>query len=207
MRKLSKLSILVGIIAAFAFTGCQQPREDTTLNNNRNLNENRGAAFQADTAQTGMNMNATKAVAVVHSTDGNISGWVTFTKASDGVRVHAELKGLSEGEHGFHVHQYGDCRADDFSSAGGHYNPDNEKHGAPTDSIRHMGDMGNISTDGTATMDYVDHVINIDQIIGRAIIVHKGEDDLTSQPSGDAGPRVACGVIGLANEDFDNNNM
>lgn len=149
-------------------------------------------------------MQATTAVAVVHPTEGNdVQGWVTFTKEGDGVQVNGEFSGLTEGEHGFHIHQYGDCRASDGTSAGGHFNPANTQHGARTDSVRHMGDMGNITAgaDGNATVDYVDSVIDLNKIVGRGIVIHGGQDDLTSQPSGAAGARMACGVIGIANTD------
>lgn len=143
-----------------------------------------------------------KAVAVIHPTEGNdASGTVTFTTTDDGVQVQAEIEGLEEGNHGFHIHQYGDCSASDGTSAGGHFNPADNDHAGPTDSPRHMGDMGNIEADadGNATIDYVDSTIDMDQIIGRGLIVHGGEDDLESQPTGDAGPRMGCGVIGIGN--------
>ncbi|MCW9706011.1 superoxide dismutase family protein [Aliifodinibius sp. 1BSP15-2V2] len=143
-----------------------------------------------------------KMVAVVHPTEGNqVSGTVTFTKTADGVQVQGTISGLAEGKHGFHIHQYGDCTASDGTSAGGHYNPAGSEHAAPSDSARHMGDMGNIEADaeGNATVDYLDPVIELDKIRGRAVILHGGEDDLSSQPSGAAGPRKACGVIGIAN--------
>lgn len=129
----------------------------------------------------------------------NVSGTVTFEGTDEGVRVSGTINGLESGAHGFHVHQYGDCSAADGSSAGGHFNPNDNQHGAPDSSNRHMGDMGNIEVTGnSATVDYTDDVIELSQIIGRAVIVHAGEDDLTSQPSGDSGNRVACGVIGIA---------
>lgn len=181
----------------FAFVGCTQPQEDATNQDSTDTSMN--ASMQSHDMQMGMDVS--KAVAVIHSSGSDVSGWVTFTKANDGVRVQAEVTGLSEGKHGFHIHTYGDCRADDYSSAGGHYNPAHENHGAPADSVRHMGDMGNITASGTATIDYVDHVININKIVGRALILHGGTDDLTSQPSGAAGPRIACGVIGYAKAD------
>ncbi|NGP89818.1 superoxide dismutase family protein [Fodinibius halophilus] len=146
-----------------------------------------------------------QAVAVVHATAGNeVSGTVTFTKKEKGVRVQADLSGLSEGKHGFHVHQYGDCRADDGTSAGGHYNPADNKHAGPDAESRHVGDMGNIEADadGNATIDYMDSTIELngaDSIIGRGVVLHGGADDLESQPSGAAGPRVGCGVVGIAN--------
>lgn len=146
-----------------------------------------------------------QAVAVLHPTeDSDVSGTVTFTTVDEGVQVQGNFEGLSEGKHGFHIHQYGDCTADDATSAGGHYNPAGNEHGAPTDDNRHMGDMGNIvaGEGGTATIEYLDPEISLtgaNSVIGRGVIVHGGEDDLESQPSGAAGPRMACGVIGLAN--------
>lgn len=147
----------------------------------------------------------TKAVAVVHPTaDSEVSGTVTFQKVKEGVRVQGSFKGLSQGKHGFHIHEYGDCTADDGTSAGGHYNPTGQQHGSPTQDARHMGDMGNLvaGEDGTATIDYVDSKIKLNgpnSIMGRGIIIHGGADDFESQPSGAAGPRMACGVIGVAN--------
>jgi Cu-Zn family superoxide dismutase len=151
----------------------------------------------------------TKAVAVVHATEGNdVSGTVTFENTEDGVRVKGQLQGLSSGKHGFHIHQYGDCSASDGTSAGGHYNPTGNNHGSPTQDNRHMGDMGNltVSEDGMATIDYVDPKITLsgsNSIIGHGVIVHGGEDDFKSQPSGAAGPRVGCGVIGIANTEME----
>lgn len=146
-----------------------------------------------------------QAVAVLHPTKGNnVKGVVYFEKVANGIKITANVKGLSIGKHGFHIHTYGDCRADEATSAGGHFNPFDKKHGAPTDKERHVGDLGNIIApkEGTATYDRLDETISFsgeDNIIGRAVIIHSGEDDLTSQPTGDAGSRVTCGVIGIAN--------
>ena len=142
------------------------------------------------------------AAATLSPTEGyEATGEVTFAETENGVRVTATVQGLSEGQHGFHIHEHGDCSAPDASSAGGHFNPDGTPHGAPTAPAdqRHMGDMGNLEagTDGTTTYDRVDTVIDFDAILGKAVIVHGGADDLTSQPSGAAGPRVACGVSAL----------
>src|SRR5256886_180486 len=146
-----------------------------------------------------------KAIAVLHPTEGNkVSGTVTFTEVADGVQVHAELTGLTPGKHGFHVHEFGDCSAADASSAGAHFNPTNQPHAAPDATARHVGDMGNIEADasGNAKLDYVDHQISLandaKSAIGRSVVVHAKPDDLKTQPSGDAGGRIACGVIGWA---------
>jgi len=145
-----------------------------------------------------------KAVAVIHPTEGNsVSGTVTFTKVDNGIKIVADISGLTPGKHGFHIHEYGDCTAKDGTSAGGHFNPENVKHGGPNDKVRHVGDLGNLDAgqDGKAHYERVDNVIAFSgshDIIGRAIIIHAGEDDLNTQPTGAAGARVACGVIGIA---------
>jgi len=146
----------------------------------------------------------TKAVAVLHPTEGNkVDGTITFTKVANGIEIVADVQGLSPGKHGFHIHEFGDCSAPDATSAGGHFNPENMPHGAPTDKERHVGDLGNLVADseGNAHYERVDGQIafaGAHSIIGLAVIVHQGEDDFTSQPTGNAGPRVACGVIGIA---------
>ena len=146
-----------------------------------------------------------KAVAVLHPTAGSkVGGTVTFTEVADGVQVQAEITGLAPGNHGFHVHEFGDCSAPDASSAGGHFNPSSKPHAAPDALERHVGDMGNVEADasGKAKLDYVDHQISLtnDQqsVIGRSVVVHAKADDLKTQPSGDSGARIACGVIGRA---------
>lgn len=147
-----------------------------------------------------------KAIAVINPTEGNnVTGSVTFEQVDEGVQVEGEFEGLSAGLHGFHIHEFGDCSADDGSSAGGHYNPTDNDHGNPEAENRHMGDMGNIEADeeGSATIDYVDSKIELNgpnSIMGRGVIIHGGEDDFESQPSGDAGPRLGCGVVGVAND-------
>jgi Cu-Zn family superoxide dismutase len=177
-------SILISIILIFGLMSCGQQQESEQ------------AAKKTDIEE---------AVAVLHPTKGNnVTGVVYFEKMANGIKITANVEGLSIGKHGFHIHTYGDCRADDATSAGGHFNPHDKKHGAPTDKERHVGDLGNIIApkEGTATYERLDEVISFsgpNNIIGRAVIIHSGEDDLTSQPTGAAGSRVACGVIGIAN--------
>src|SRR2546421_4431568 len=99
-----------------------------------------------------------KAVAVLQPTQGSkVSGTVTFTEGADGVQVHAEITGLTPGNHGFHVHEFGDCTAADASSAGAHFNPTHKPHAGPDTPERHVGDMGNVQADasGKATLKYV----------------------------------------------------
>jgi len=145
-----------------------------------------------------------KAVAVVFpAKDKTVKGLITFTQTEEGVKVVAHLEGLAPGTHGFHVHEFGDCSAPDFMSAGGHFNPTQMAHGAPTDGTRHSGDLGNIVANerGMATLEWVDPMMQLsgpNSIIGRAVIVHTMADDLKTQPTGNAGAREGCGVIGVA---------
>ncbi len=144
-----------------------------------------------------------KAVAVIHPTKGNkTSGTVTFVQKENGIEVNAQISGLTPGEHGFHIHEFGDCACDDAKCAGEHFNPTHQKHGAPTDTERHVGDLGNVTADanGKAHYTYIDHDIALhgsNNIIGRSVIVHADKDDFVSQPTGNAGARVGCGVIGI----------
>lgn len=134
-----------------------------------------------------------------------VAGRVEFYAVDGGVRVRAEVSNLTPGAHGFHVHEHGDLSAPDLTSAGGHFNPTNHPHAAPTSDQRHVGDLGNLeaNSQGVATLDYVDTKIALDganSIIGRAVIIHANPDDLKSQPTGNAGGRVAGGVIERAGQ-------
>ena len=147
----------------------------------------------------------TKAIAVLHPTEGNaVRGTVTFVKVEGGIRITAEVEGLTPGKHGFHIHEYGDCSAPNGTSARGHFNPENVPHAGPDSPQRHVGDLGNLEADenGKAHYERVDKIISFSgprSIIGRAVIIHAKEDDMQSQPTGAAGARLACGVIGIAN--------
>jgi Cu-Zn family superoxide dismutase len=144
------------------------------------------------------------AVAVLEPTQGNsVHGVIRFAPANGGVRVTALISGLTPGRHGFHVHEFGDTTSRDGTAAGGHFNPGGRSHGAPDDAMRHAGDLGNITADadGNAVVNFVDPGISLtgpNSIIGRSVVVHADPDDMTTQPTGNAGPRVAVGVIGRA---------
>lgn len=129
-----------------------------------------------------------------------VRGVVTFTEVPGGIRVVADIAGLTPGQHGFHIHEKGDCSAPDASSAGSHFDPTHSKHGAPDSTERHVGDLGNIIADenGHAEYDRIDSDIALTgekSIIGKSVIVHSDPDDFTTQPTGNAGGRVACGLI------------
>ena len=147
---------------------------------------------------------AGRAVAVLHpAPGGKVEGTVWFEPAAGGVKVKAKVTGLAPGTHGFHIHEFGDCSAADFTSAGSHFNPMAMAHGAPKDAARHVGDLGNIeaNAEGVATLEWTDPQLAFEgmhSVVGRAVIVHAKADDLKTQPTGDAGGRLACGVIGIA---------
>lgn len=148
----------------------------------------------------------TEAVAVLHPTAGHkCHGTVHFSRTGDSVKVVANVEGLEPGQkHAIHIHQYGDCTAPDATSAGGHYNPEGHAHGLPATEQRHAGDLGNLEADQNGKAHYELVVKNIsiaghhNPILGRAVIVH-AKADTGGQPTGNAGSRIACGVIGIAN--------
>jgi superoxide dismutase, Cu-Zn family len=145
-----------------------------------------------------------KAVAEIYPASGStVHGIVTFTSTGVGVKVVADIEGLAPGKHGFHIHEYGDCSSPDATSTGGHFNPDNMQHGGPSATMRHVGDLGNIQADdkGKAHLELTDKDITFSgrhSIIGHAVVIHANEDDLKTPPAGNAGPRIACGVIGIS---------
>ncbi|XP_049295303.1 uncharacterized protein LOC125770104 [Anopheles funestus] len=149
-----------------------------------------------------------KAIVFLQGTAG-VSGNVTISQPSctEPVFIEINVVGLTPGKHGFHIHEKGDL-TDGCASTGGHYNPDKVSHGAPNDQVRHVGDLGNIAADdnGIAKTSYSDTVVSLygaRSVLGRAIVIHAEVDDLgkTNHPdslkTGNAGGRVACGVIGI----------
>lgn len=142
-----------------------------------------------------------RAIVALNPTRGNTAtGIAHFIEVEGGVRIVATLDNLSPGKHGFHIHEFGDCSAPDASSAGGHFNPTHQKHGGPDHFERHVGDLGNIVANerSRARYDRVDSVISLNgsnSIIGKSLVVHAKADDFTTQPTGDSGGRVACGII------------
>jgi len=141
------------------------------------------------------------ATASLKGADGVDHGTVTFTQNGDQTTVVADVVGAPPGLHGFHVHEAGECTPPDFKSAGGHFNPTGAIHGAPTDPEHHAGDLGNIEVgeDGSGHFQLGSNMLTVDpgpnSVVGKSVILHAGEDDFVSQPSGAAGDRWACGVI------------
>lgn len=141
-----------------------------------------------------------KAIAHVKSFKGDqIKGTVVFTKVSDGIKIEADVEGLSPGQHGFHVHEFGNCSGEG-EAAGAHFNPTHSQHGGPDSPVRHVGDLGNLvaNEEGRAHYERVDSIIRFEgenSIIGRSIIIHADPDDYKTQPSGASGAKIACGII------------
>lgn len=130
-----------------------------------------------------------------------VAGSVTLTQVGEKVRIEASLSGLTPGEHGFHVHEVGDCSAPDATSAKGHFNPGSKGHGHHHGMERHAGDLPNLVADASGRATYRADVdmLTVDKgpmgIVGRSLVVHADPDDYKSQPAGNSGKRVACGVI------------
>jgi superoxide dismutase, Cu-Zn family len=149
-----------------------------------------------------MGGNGPKATAKLEPTKGNtVAGSVTFVERGGKVVVTANVTGLKPGaEHGFHVHEKGDCSSGDGMSTGGHFNPDAKPHG-PQDAAHHAGDLPALKADAagaanaTFTLDGVTVAPGAASIVGRGLIVHKDPDDYKTQPTGNSGARIACAVI------------
>ena len=132
----------------------------------------------------------------------NVRGWATFTdRSTGGVAVVVHIENASPGTHGLHVHEKGDCSAPDASSAGAHFNPGGMPHAGPAETHRHAGDLGNITIEanGTGHLELVTDLLTVkpgpNSVVGKAVIFHEKADDLTTQPTGNAGGRLGCGVV------------
>jgi Cu-Zn family superoxide dismutase len=191
-RFLNRMVSVFLVTGGLLVIGCEQAAEEDMT--------------AADTTGTETVESNVRAVANLEPTEGNnVRGTVTFLQEDDNtIRITGTITGLAPGEHGFHVHEVGDCSAPDASSAGPHFNPTGAVHGGPDAAMdqRHVGDLGNIQAgaDSTAAIDITDDVIAFEgtnSIVGRALVVHETADDLATDPSGNSGARLACGVIQL----------
>ena len=150
----------------------------------------------------GMMAAGPSATARLESTKGSTAaGTVDFVQKGDKVAVTAKVTGLAPGSHGFHIHEKGDCSSGDGMSAGGHFNPGGKPHAHPSEANRHAGDMPMLVADAsgsaslTVDLDVITIGSGVTDIVGKAVIVHKDPDDFKTQPTGNSGARVACGVI------------
>jgi len=152
------------------------------------------------------NDDAVKATATIQAkNDSGIAGTIEFSEKDGMVTMKAEISNLALNLHAIHIHAIGDCSAADGTSAGGHWNPTNVDHGQWGSDSFHIGDIGNLNPneDGTAILERETDLwcLTCDDenknVVGKAIIIHEGPDDFTSQPSGAAGPRIGCAEIAL----------
>jgi len=198
--KLQRWSLCLLLVAfvALPLAGCKasEPKQDEAMGSDEM------APATEMTTEEPMATSEEAATATLKTADGTDVGTVHFTSDGGEVHVVADLHGVEgAGMHGFHVHETGDCTPPDFKSAGGHFNPAGVDHACPPTMPRHAGDMGNVEVDeaGNATFEYTSGDITLaagdHSIVGKAVVLHAGEDDCASQPSGAAGARLACGVI------------
>jgi Cu-Zn family superoxide dismutase len=146
---------------------------------------------------------AAKAQTTLEARSGSkVTGKAVFTELpSGGVKVEVWIENAAPGTHGIHLHEKGDCSAPDASSAGPHFNPSGNPHAGPADASHHNGDWGNmtIGADGKGRLELTSDMLTVkpgpNSVVGKAVVFHEKADDLKSQPSGDAGGRLACGVV------------
>ena len=195
MKKIIRFELIA--MALLAIVSCKEVKKEAT---------DAAAEVEAVTEEVKETVMAENITFMMEpKSDSNVKGEVSFTDENGTVSMKAMLTGLTEGEHAIHIHQTADCSSDDGKSTGGHWNPTNEPHGKwQAEEGYHKGDIGNFiaDADGNALIEF-----STDQwcigcedenknIVGKAVIVHQGVDDFTSQPSGAAGKRVSCtGII------------
>ncbi|CAM3478003.1 superoxide dismutase family protein [Zobellia roscoffensis] len=198
--------IKIGAIAILAMTmvNCKEVKKNAADSSTEGLDK---SVDQMEASAREMKediMGESLTVLMTAKNNSKMKGEITFTQNDDEVVMKAEFTGLEEGSHAIHLHENADCSSNDGKSAGGHWNPVDERHGKWGDEKGyHKGDIGNFEADanGNAMVDFSTDqwCIGCDDdtknIIGRSVIVHQGSDDFTSQPSGDAGSRVGCASI------------
>lgn len=201
MKRLFFLPVSLGIMLTLA--GCGSSEEKESTEDNKVVEETEETSSQPTTESE----NAVEKITVdLKNTDGDEVGKVNLEETDGGVRILLDAANLPKGAHGIHIHETGACEKPDFESAGGHFNPTKASHGTEHEKGAHAGDLPNIEVaeDGTIKeellakgvtlkMDQENTLFDSD---GSALVIHEKADDYKSQPSGDAGDRIACGEIG-----------
>jgi Cu-Zn family superoxide dismutase len=212
----ASLSLSLGAAALMLGAGCDSSKDTAkteSTDTSSSTSSRRSATTQVAVGpQTGAMMAGMKTAsatikaagsAATQPSNQNVSGTVTFTSDKDGVKVVADLTGLSPGKHGIHIHEKTDMSAPDLSSLGGHWDPDAHKqHGGPMGEMdkRHAGDLGNLEADASGKAHYEVTISGIsiggkNDIVGHSVVIHAKEDDLKTNPAGNAGGRIAGGAI------------
>lgn len=194
---MKKLGVLITALAVFAFVGCKNEKKDMDSMDGMNDSINMDSTDQKEEPKT--------VSVTMESKSGSVAIGEAYFSEEDGiVTFEAKFSGLKPGTHAIHLHEKADCSAEDATSSGGHWNPTLAKHGKWGDAEGyHKGDIGNFEAaedgSGKISMQTDEWCIGClddnKNIIGKAIIVHEGKDDFTTQPTGDAGGRVSCGGI------------
>ncbi|MCA0988566.1 superoxide dismutase family protein [Guptibacillus algicola] len=208
MKKWYYLMMMLAL--ALVLTACggnSSNQEESGSENNSTMENTEEDATNEGTADEGTKEEeaAEMAMVTLKDAEGNEVGTAEITEENKGVTINLQTSDLPEGTHGFHIHETGKCEAPDFKSAGGHFNPADVSHGTETEDGPHAGDMENleVSADGTVDKEIMNEKVTLaegeDNSLlkegGTALVIHAGADDMESQPSGDAGDRIACGVI------------
>lgn len=196
-KTMKTLQLIVLTFLSITIFGCKgDKKEEKDQENNTQTVETPLKKEEAETK--------TLEITLEPKSDSKASGNIVFTEAAGMVTMVAKMTGLSEGEHAIHIHEKADCSSPDGKSTGGHWNPTLERHGKWGDTEGyHKGDIGNFNVDaegnGNLTFATNEWCLGCDDekknIIGKAIIVHQGVDDFTTQPTGAAGGRISCGAI------------
>lgn len=140
-------------------------------------------------------------VALLPASGSDVKGQLKLTEHDGTVVVSGRISGLTPGDHGLHVHEKGNCTAPDASSAGPHFNPAGADHGSASSAVRHGGDLGNVTANSAGVADFTVSVKGVtleagpNSLIGRSVVVHANPDDFKTQPAGNSGARIACGLI------------
>ena len=200
------MTLIFVLFVAIFLTACGTGNEEEMDTQNQ---ENTSSESDLNNEEQAQETNATlgeEVLVSLENTEGVVIGTATLTEKDSGVSIHLEAENLPPGTHGFHIHEAGVCETPTFESAGSHYNPTGAKHGFDNPEGPHAGDLENIvvSEDGTVNVEVIADMVTLKQGAentlyteeGTALIIHSDADDYISQPSGNAGDRIACGVIG-----------
>lgn len=195
MKRLITVMFVIFFVLVLSACGGNDEDEKEEQSNDNSAAEPEESATDEDEVLVSLN-----------NTDGHVVATATLTEDDAGVHIKLEGEDLPEGTHAFHIHEKGACEAPDFESAGGHYNPTDDNHGKDDSEGPHAGDFDNIKVaeDGTVNEEITTDKVTLEKgkentlytDDGTSLVIHADDDDYKSQPSGDAGDRIACGVIG-----------